>query len=236
MINKDQALLTERYTRILEGQYGIGGTPVTKSQLVQLIKDAEAAHKGTNFFSITQVTKEQTNKAPLPSFVLPGLKNGKTYFAKITQVNVQVGYDYEAAANRELEKQGKEANFVAQPSLYAPVDGSKVLGTRNGQLYIRYRPMKTATEFKPVYVKAQKDNPTSPSDFAVTQKTEVQQYKGPSTSSQSLVEVRSVSLDSIAAATIGGKSYVVSDLDPVRSAIYQAGSGPAHTVTPATAA
>lgn len=232
MLNKDQALLTERYTKILEGQYGIGGTPVTKSQLVQLIKDAETAHKGTNFFSITQVTKEQTNKAPLPSFILPGLKNGKTYFAKITQVNVQVGYDYEAAANRELEKQGKDANFVAQPSLYAPVDNSKVLGTRNGQIYIRYRPMKTSTEFKPVYVKAKKETPSGSEDFTVSQKSEVQLYKGNTANSQALVEVRSVSLDSIAAATIGGKSYVVSDLDPVRSAIYQAGSGPSHNVVP----
>lgn len=232
MVNKDQSLLTERYTKVLEGQYGIGGRPVTKAQLVQLIKDVEVAHKGTNFFSITQVTKEQTNKAPLPSFVLPGLKNGKTYFAKITQVNVQVGYDYQAAANRELEKQGKEANFVAQSSIYEPVDGSKVLGTRNGQLYIRYRPMKTATEFKPVYVKAKNENPTNPDDFTVSQKSEVQEYKGATASSQTLVEVRSVSVDSIAAATIGGKSYVVSDLDPIRTAIYQAGGGPSYNTAP----
>ena len=230
MVNKDLDLLTERYTKILEGQYGIGGTPVTKAQLVQLIKDAEASRKGTNFFSVTQVTKEQTNKAPLPSFVLPGLKNGKTYFAKITQVNVQVGYDYEAAANRELTKQGKDANFVAQPSLYTPIGDSKILGTRNDQVYIRYRPIKTASEFKPVYVKAVKDNPTTAADFTVAQKTEAQQYKSASTGAQpALVEVRSVSLDSIAAATIGGKAYVVSDLDPIRSAIYQAGSGPTHT-------
>ena len=231
MINKDLDILTERYTKILEGQFGIGGTPVTKAQLIQLIKDAETSRKGTNFFSVTQVTKEQTNKAPLPAFVLPGLKNGKTYFAKITQVNVQVGYDYEAAANRELTKQGKDANFVAQPSLYTPIGDSKILGTRNDQIYIRYRPIKTASEFKPVYVKATKDNPSAPADFTVAQKPEVQQYKSVATgASQSLVEVRSVSLDSIAAATIGGKSYVVSDLDPLRSAIYQAGSGPAHTV------
>lgn len=232
MINKDMALLTERYTRILEGQYGIGGAPITKAQLVQLIKDTEANRKGANFFSVTQVTKETTNKAPLPAFVLPGLKNGKTYFAKISQVNIQVGYDYEAARNKELTSQGKTADFVAQPSIYTPVDGSKILGEKGGQIYIRYRPMSTATEFKPVVVKATRDNPTAASDFTVTTKDEVKQYKSGAAASTTSVEVRTISLDSVVAANIAGRAYVVTDLDPVRKAIYTAGNAPKPTVEP----
>lgn len=233
MINKDTTLLTERYTKILEGQYGIGGAPITKAQLIDLIKATEASHKGTSFFSVTQVTKETTNKAPLPAFVLPGLKNGKTYFAKVTQVNIQVGYDYTAARNRELEKQGKTADFVAQPSLYTPVDGSKILGERGGQIYIRYRPMSTATDFKPVVVKALRDNPSAAEDFTATTRDEVKQYKSAQAAPTTGVEVRTISLDSVAAANIAGKAYVVTDLDPIRAAIYKAGNGPAPTVSPA---
>ncbi len=232
MINKDTALLTERYTRILEGQYGIGGAPITKAQLVQLIKDTEANRKGANFFSVTQITKETTNKAPLPAFVLPGLKNGKTYFAKISQVNIQVGYDYEAARNKELTGQGKIADFVAQPSIYNPVDGSRILGEKGGQMYIRYRPMSTATEFKPVVVKATRDNPASASDFTVTTKDEAKQYKSGAAASTTSVEVRTISLDSVVAANIAGKAYVVTDLDPIRKAIYTASNAPKPTVEP----
>ena len=226
MINKDTALLTERYTKILEGKYGVGGTPITKAELIDLIKTAEATHKGTNFFSVTQVTKETTNKAPLPSFTLPGLKNGKAYFAKVSQVNIQVGYDYQAARNRELEKQGKATDFVAQPSIYTPVGDSRILGERGGQIYIRYRPMSTSAEYTPVRVKAVNENPTNSADFTVTTKDEVKRYKSASTAPSTGVEVRTISIDSVAAANIAGKAYVISDLDPIRSAIYQASSLP----------
>jgi len=38
------------------------------------------------------------------------------------------------------------------------------------------------------------------------------------------VEVRTISLDSIVSANIAGSAYTVSDLDPVRKAIFQAAS------------
>lgn len=230
MINKDSALLQEQYERIIEGQFGAGGQTVTKAQLVDIIKAAEAAHKGTNFFSVTQVTKETTNKADLPSFTLPGLKNGKTYFAKVTRVNVLVGYDYQSRVNKQREREGKEGGFVAQASTYTPLPDSGVLVTKGEQLYIRYSPMQTSATTKPVYVMAGTENPTSSNDFTVTSKQEVEKYKGARVKSghyqgvEDGVEVRTISLDSVVSANIAGTSYTISDLDPVRKAIFQAAS------------
>lgn len=230
MINKDSALLQEQYKKITEGQFGTGGQVVTKSQLVDIIKAAEAAHKGTNFFSVTQVTKETTNKADIPSFTLPGLKNGKTYFAKVTRVNVLVGYDYQSRVNKQREREGKEPGFVAQASGYTPVPDSNVLIAKGDQLYIRYSPMQTSATIKPVYVKAETENPTTSTDFSVTSKQEVEKYKSARVKSghyqgvEDSVEVRTISLDSVVSANIAGNSYTISDLDPVRKAIFQAAS------------
>jgi hypothetical protein len=235
MYNTDQILLEKQYTSIVENKYGVGGRSITKAQLVDIIKDAEAAHKGTNFFSVTQVTRENTKVAPTPVFVLPGLKtnNGKTYYAKVSQVNGQIGYDYANAVNKQREREGKAADFVAKASNYQEVENSTALQRKGEQLYVRYRPIQSATDFKPVYVKATADAPTGPNQFAIVDKAEVQQYKAsrPDTGAyqgiDTGIEARTLSLDSIAAITIGRQSYTISDLDPVRSAIYQAANRPA---------
>lgn len=230
MINKDAALLQEQYKKIVEGQFGAGGQSITKSQLVDIIKAAEAAHKGTNFLSVTQVTKETTNKASLPSFVLPGLKNGKTYFAKITRVNVLVGYDYENRVNKQREREGKETGFVSQASVYSPVPDSKVLVSKGDQLYMRYSPMQTSSTLKPIYVMANTENPVAATDFAVTSKQEVEKYKSARVKSgqyqgvDDSVEVRTISLDAVVSVNVAGTSYTISDLDPTRKAIFQAAS------------
>jgi len=230
MMNKDSVSLQEQYKKIVEGQFGTGGRTVTKAQLVDVIKAAEASHKGTNFFSVTQVTKETTNKADSPVFTLPGLKNGKTYFAKVTRVNVLVGYDYQSRVNKQREREGKEGGFVAQASSYTPVPDSNVLVAKGEQLYVRYSPMQTSATIKPVYVKAENDNPTTATDFTVTSKQEVEKYKSARVKSgqyqgvDDSVEVRTISLDSIVSANIAGSAYTVSDLDPVRKAIFQAAS------------
>jgi len=238
MYNKDRISLEEQYKKIVEGQFGVGGESITKVQLIDKIKEAEASHKGTNFFSVTQVTKETTNKAPVPSFVLPGLKNGKTYFAKVSQVNVQVGYDYSNSVNKQREREGKVTDFVAKPSIYTSMTDSNVLVTKDEQVYIRYRPIQVSASSKPVLIKAIVESPTTPNDFAVVSKQEVDQYKGSSIKAGSYqgvadgVEVRTISLDSVVSANIAGKSYVISDLDPLRKSIYQASTGPAPAQLP----
>ena len=96
MMNNDRFLLEQAYASVFEMAYGIAGEGsaqqrITKDELIEKIKQAEREQPGTSFISLTQVTKESTNKAPLPSFVLSGLKNGKAYFAKVTQLTVQTG-------------------------------------------------------------------------------------------------------------------------------------------------
>jgi hypothetical protein len=239
MYNKDRELLQEQYQKILEGQFGTGGQAVTKAELVNIIKDAEAQHKGTNFFSVTQVTKETTNKADSPSFTLPGLKSGKTYFAKVTRVNIQVGYDYASSVNKQREREGKEGDFVSKPSPYTPMPDSNVLVTKGDQIYARYRPIQTSATVKPVYVKAKNETPSSAQDFEIVSKQDVEKFKGASVKAgqyQGLdvgVEVRTISLDSVVSANIAGKSYTVSDLDPLRKAIFDVVNGPAPAALPA---
>jgi hypothetical protein len=240
MYNTDQILLEKQYTAIIENKYGIGGSSITKAELIDIIMNTEAAHKGTNFFSVTQITRENTKVAPVPVFVLPGLKtnNGKTYYAKVSQVNGQIGYDYAGAVNRQREREGKETDFTAKPSTYQEVEGSTALQRKGDQMYMRYRPMQVASEFKPVYVKATAESPTGPNQFTIVDKAEVQQYKAVSTNAgayQGLntgVDVRTLSIDSIAAITIGRQSYVIRDLDPVRAAIYQTANRPAPQPVP----
>lgn len=234
MFNTDQILLEKIYNTVLENKFGTGGRQITKAQLVDIIKNTEAAHKGTNFFGVTQITRENTRVAPTPAFTLPGLKTnkGKTYYAKVSQVNGQFGYDYTSAVNRQREREGKAADFQSKPSGYEPVEGSTALQSKGDQLYARYRPMQVAAGFKPVYVKATQDNPTTSEHFTPVDKTEVQEFKPPRGDTGSYqgvdtgVEVRTLSLDSIAAITIGGESYTISDLDPVRAAIFQAANRP----------
>jgi len=239
MYNTDQLILEKCYLEkvLKEDRYGSGGQRITKAQLVDIIKDIEASHKGTNFFGVTQVTRENTKVAPVPAFVLTGLKTnkGKTYFAKVSQVNGQVGYDYTAAVNRQREREGKETDFKAKASVYDAVPGSTALQRKGDQIYIRYRPLQVATGFSPVYVKAVSENPVRPNQFTVVPKADVSQYKAsiPETGFyqgvDTGVEARVISLDSVAAMTIGGQSYTISDLDPIRQSIYQVASAPVPT-------
>jgi hypothetical protein len=234
MKNKDHILLERVYN---EMAYGISSTPekqgnITKSELINIIKEVEQKHKGTNFFSVTQVTRESSNKAPSPSFVLPGLKHGKAYFAKVSQVNGQIGFDYTAAVNRQREREGKTTDFVAQKSVYDDVEGSTSLRQKEGQIYLRYLPVAISASFSPVLVKANKENPNSSSDFEVTNKDEVSQYKSPSKGSASYqgvekgIEPRIISIDSIAAININGTDYFITDLDSVRKSIYEVAGAP----------
>lgn len=226
MRTKDHILIENAYKSIQEMAYGIAGSPaeqrtITQEQLVELIKQAEQNHPGTNFIGVTQVTKETTKKPTdeyIP-FVLPGLKGGKTYFAKVTQVNGEIGSNYTTKRNRELENQGKPADFVAQPSKYSTVENSISLKELEGQLYIQYFPRSISKDRVPVLVKAQKPNPTNSEDFVIATTEEVNQFKGAPPPPQPVI-IRVVSVSSIAAIRINKQEYVVSDLDPIRKAIW----------------
>lgn len=232
MKTKDQILLEKAYDTILEMAYGVTGNSetqrsITQSELADLIKNIEQERPGTNFISVTQITKEQSNKAPYPSFILPGLKNGKTYFAKATQVNGFIGANYSTLMNRQREKQGLTPDFVAQKSAYDGVEGSQALKEKDGQLYIQYFPKQVAKKFSPVLVKAKTENPQQSNDFETTTRDDINQFKGPARPPQPVsVDIRTISLASIAAIRINKEEYVISDLDPVRKAIWEVSGAP----------
>ena len=232
MKRTDKDLIAEAYKPIFEMAFGVAEDPsvqksITQEQLKDLIIQTEQNRPGTNFISVTQVTKETTNKAPYPPFVLPGLKGGKTYFAKVTQINGEIGSNYGDKMRRQQTAQGMTPDFVTQKSAYEEVEGSVSLRQKDGQFYIQYFPRSISKKSAPILVKATKDNPASSGDFVVTNRADVAQYKGPPRAPQQIeVTTRTVSLASIAAIKINKNEYVISDLDPIRKAIWEISGAP----------
>lgn len=210
----------ETVQQITEMAYGLGkgATPITKNQLFDVLKDAEG--KGAVPFSITQVTKQASRKAPYPKFTLPGLKKGDTYFAKISQVNGMTGIDYAANVNTQREKEGLDPNFKAEKGWGTPI--TKSIYELDGQYYFYYRPMRVRAEFPPVYVVADDEQASS---FTIVDSTIVDEYKPAEYKSakqgvEEEIAIRKISFDGIAGIKIGGFEYIVTDLDSIRKKIF----------------
>lgn len=201
---------------------------LNKEQFIQLLKEVEAQRgQGTNFFSVTQVTRVQHNKIPnIEVFTLPGLKYGKTQLAKVTQLNGAYNHDYAGEVNRLRAAEGKPQDFVAKASTYNAVEGTGALREKDGQLYLRIRPISTAKSFSPRYI--QRVNGA----FEVVNKDAVSQYIPTLNAGayqgldQHSAEFRMVSIDSIAAININGREYVITDLDPTRKQIWTVSGAP----------
>jgi len=225
---------TNIYNIYTEMAFGIakdaqGQHRITQQELVDLTKQLQVQRgSGTNFFSVTQVTRENTNKVPgFNPFVLTGLKHGKSYIAKVSQVNGMYGHDYEKEVNKQRELEGKVADFVVKPTNYEPVEGTNAFIMLNGQMYLRYSPRSVARSFKPVLLK----NTGGDTDFEVVDKQQVAQYikrvePGAYQGLEKGKEIRKISLASIAAININGKDYVITDIDPMRKAIWQTSGAP----------
>lgn len=202
---------------------------ITRSQLVDIIKQLEERRGGgTNFFSVTQVTPGRSNKIPnLTPFVMTGLKHGKTYVAKVAQVNGAYNHDYAADVNRLRAAESKPQDFVAKASGYNEVPGAGALREKDGQLYLRLKPLSNARSFSPKYVRKVDEN-----QFELVNKEEIENYLikvDPSKYQgleQNAAQFRMLSLDSIAAININGADYAISDLDADRKAIWKASGAP----------
>jgi len=230
---------TNIYNLYTEMAFGIakdaqGQHRITQQELVDIIKQLEVQRgSGTNFFSLTQVTRENTNKIPeFNVFTLSGIKYGKSYVAKVSQVNGIYGHDYAAAVNRQREREGAATDFVAQRSKYDAVEGARALAQKDGQMYLRYKPLSIAKTFNPVMVKNTGNN-----NFEIVNKQEIEQYiikpnAGAYQGLQSAEQIRFVSLASVAAININGKDFVVTDLDPMRKAIWQTSGAPMPQTIP----
>lgn len=233
-MNRDISLLSEAYKQIREMAYGIAGEGgdqqrITKDELVNVIRQIEEDRPGTNFIGVTQVTKESTNKpvpdptahargqqALFPRFVLPGLLRGETYFAKVSQVGGRIGHDYQG----EMRRTTGDETFTSGGfrSGMTRVEGSKVIVQKPDGYYISYRPQSVSKDFSPVILHAEGDG------FQTIDRETVAQWKRPFTGTA--IPVRTVSINSIAAISINGQEYIISDLDPVREAIYDASGAP----------
>lgn len=210
----------ENIDQILEMAYGLGPNtnPIGSKELVEYLLSLD--DKGMVPFSITQITKQSSRKAPFPKFTMPGLKHGDTFFAKVAQVNGILNFDYEGNVNTQRLKEELPPDFKKEKSWSNPV--SKCIHELDGQMYLYYRPNFSRPSFSPVYVVA---TDSSASSFDIVPSTEVDKYKTatPESSRQGVAEtiqVRKISVNSIAAIKIEGQEYIVTDLDPIRKAIF----------------
>lgn len=229
MSNIDKQKIQEAYEKILEMSYGVAGAgetqfKLTQKQLIEMLFELEQQSSGVKFMSITQIGQANSRKAPVPEITLPGLKVNKVSFAKVSQINIEVGSSYTDKVNRSLEKSGEVGNFVAQPSRYDSVEGVKYLRQKDGQYYIQYHPVSLRKGFQPIYVQANVENPISPADFKVVNTADISQYLR--SAPESIVPTRIVSISSIAAIKINKRDYVITDLDPIRKNIWQASGAP----------
>lgn len=210
----------ENVNQILEMAYGLGpnSKPITQSQLVDYL--LSLGEKGMTPFSVTQITKQATRKAPYPKFTLPGLKNGATHFAKVAQVNGNLNFDYEGNVNTQRMKENLPTDFKKEEGWSKPI--TKSVHELEGQLYLYYRPIASRPAFSPVYVVATDD---TANNFKIVPSTDVEMYKAPTPEYtkqgvEDVIQVRKISVDSIAAIKIEGQEYTISDLDPIRQAIF----------------
>lgn len=201
---------------------------MTRNQLVEMLKQLEERRgQSTNFFSVTQITPARSKKIPgYEPFVLSGLKNGKTYLAKVAQFNGVYNHDYADAVNRLRAAEGKPQDFVARASTYNAVEGSGALREKDGQLYLRLKPLAVAKKFAPKILRKNGDA------FEVVPKDQVEQYLIQANAGayqgleQSAEEFRMLSINSIAAININHRDYIISDLDDERKKIWQASGAP----------
>ena len=73
------------------------------SLLVEFRKNISAT--GVAFGNVVYHTDESGSRT----------EQGKKMLQKITRVNITIGSNYEKRVNRDIERQGEEANFTAQP-------------------------------------------------------------------------------------------------------------------------
>lgn len=206
--------------QLLEMAYGLGpnSQSISQGQLVSVLLAMDK--KGATPFSITQITKQATRKAPYPKFKMSGLKDGNTYFAKVAQVNGMTETDYEGNVNTQRMKEELPADFKAEKGWGEHLTKSVV--ELEGRLYLMYRPLASRPSFTPVYVAAKDE---SANEFEIVSSMEVDKYKAPTPEFtkqgvQDKIEIRKISIDGIAAIKIGGEEYVINDLDPMRKAIF----------------
>lgn len=168
---------------------------ITKEQLINHLKNI----KSSTFIGFVAKT-------------IPKMKKTGNPFAdkiiKLAHVSANVGFDYEAGVNRRREKEGKEANFVAQSNWHKPVlngDSITPLAEHNktGELYLRCNVLKSDS----VYVNMETGEIVEKESLEpFLQKTD---YKATQGLDESQVAIACYKLDGIQSINFNGQSLKV---------------------------
>lgn len=166
---------------------------VNQAEMVEILRGIASPVPAT----VTSLTVEKMNK------------RGNPYHDRVikkTISNVFINYKYENAVNNRLEKEGKEADFVAQPRVW----GTRVEGTplveHKGEFYVSLG-----------YLTKNTPKVDYTMDGAPIEKAVFEQYlpqKGES-STQGLdrpVVVRDVKVENVYELKVGGKVYQRNDI------------------------
>ena len=197
MTDKDDKVLGEKYEKLSEMAFGRGSGAINILLKDFISKVAELDTRGVVPFAFTSITEPKLKKTGNPY--------KKVY--KVSQVNVLLGVDYEAQKNRELEKQGLPATFVAGPRAWGEHFTNSIV-VHNGKYYLVVNIQGSHS----VYINVKEDG-----SFETLDKTLIQPFlPTPSTSDN---KYHTYSFGSIVSGTLDKQEYVVEDVDQIRKDI-----------------
>lgn len=108
--------------------------PITKTELIKRINEI----KGTTIIAVDIVSEPKMRKTNNPYL-------GTT---KVTTLSGIIGYSYENSVNLQLEREGKEADFKAQPRAWGTYENNWI--AHKGNYYL---PIKVQGSSDPVFVR-----------------------------------------------------------------------------------
>lgn len=185
-------------------------TPIKRHQLLNLLLEfrKNISNTGVAFGNVVYHTDEGGSRQ----------KAGKKLLQKMTRVNITIGSNYEKRVNRDLTRQGEEANFTAQPKSgmeYINDEGVILIDVKTGEKRYLAAIVEHKTEPKTVffhegkritYEKAVELDLFSPSYFA----EEKTAGRG-SVEEEKNFHVINPSFDKIISLTLNKIKYVIKD-------------------------
>lgn len=160
---------------------------ITKENLMSLLSEV----KGATFATLITSTDPRLKKTGNP------FRNVR----KVSRVNVCIGFQYENAVNRQREREGNSEVFESAPRQWGEKI-SPMIVQHNGKLYLETKVERSlGYSFQDENGKEIDSKLIEP--FLPARKESARQE------TEKEILVRDYALDSIIAATIGGKDYVV---------------------------
>ena len=179
-----------------------------------------------------QITREQfvnyvinncTSKGRLVSVTLntePKMNKGRganlnPYYGRVNKVSTasyRFNSDYEQTINNRLKKEGKEANFVAEPmSGRVWLDINKLECHENGTIYLRLYQNKNACRKSIYYIDGREATPNEIAEIKKWLTKQTHPQKQIRHGLTNLYEVRSPKIDNIVSITMNKTKFVLTD-------------------------